>query len=182
MHNALLRQSKLPKYRQKHIVFTPYILLHMMDETLVPPMFRFIKYKEKTCCWCNNIQKIIFKEHFASLQPLEVSCLIILSCLLIQTKKKLVGLTREHEALYNFVESNKQICTEKEKQKVERLWHWRWIPDKPRKVFIKDLFPVVPFRCWTGSQSQLKRRRGWMRSTLKSTWRVIRWGSSWKTH
>lgn len=39
--------------------------------------------------------------------------------LLAQTKKKLAGLTREHEALFNFVESNKHICTEKEKQKVE---------------------------------------------------------------
>lgn len=38
--------------------------------------------------------------------------------LLAQTKKKLAGLTREHEALFNFVESNKHICTEKEKQKV----------------------------------------------------------------
>ncbi|XP_041663816.1 nostrin isoform X2 [Cheilinus undulatus] len=33
-------------------------------------------------------------------------------------KKKLVGLTREHEALFNFVENNKHICTEKEKQKM----------------------------------------------------------------
>lgn len=39
--------------------------------------------------------------------------------LLAQTKKKLAGLTKEHEALFNFVESNKHICTEKEKQKVE---------------------------------------------------------------
>lgn len=82
----------------------------------------FFKYnKKKTCCCCNNIQKMIFKEHFASLQPLGISCLIMFSCLLVQTKKKLVGLTREHEALFNFVESNKHICTEKEKQKVERL-------------------------------------------------------------
>uniref|UniRef100_A0A3B3D078 Nitric oxide synthase trafficking n=1 Tax=Oryzias melastigma TaxID=30732 RepID=A0A3B3D078_ORYME len=36
----------------------------------------------------------------------------------LKLKKKLIGLTREHEALYNFVENNKQICTEKEKQKV----------------------------------------------------------------
>ncbi|KAK1788864.1 hypothetical protein P4O66_014938, partial [Electrophorus voltai] len=35
-------------------------------------------------------------------------------------KKKLAGLTREHEALFNFVEKNKHICTEKEKQKVIR--------------------------------------------------------------
>uniref|UniRef100_A0A8C7ZPN9 Nitric oxide synthase trafficking n=1 Tax=Oryzias sinensis TaxID=183150 RepID=A0A8C7ZPN9_9TELE len=35
-----------------------------------------------------------------------------------QLKKKLIALTREHEALYNFVENNKQICTEKEKQKM----------------------------------------------------------------
>jgi hypothetical protein len=34
-------------------------------------------------------------------------------------KKKLVGITREHEALVNFVETNKHICTEKEKQKVK---------------------------------------------------------------
>nr|XP_057937894.1 nostrin isoform X2 [Doryrhamphus excisus] len=36
----------------------------------------------------------------------------------LKTKKKLLGLTREHEALFNFVENNKQICTEKEKQKM----------------------------------------------------------------
>ncbi|XP_056244521.1 nostrin isoform X2 [Seriola aureovittata] len=36
----------------------------------------------------------------------------------LKIKKKLVGLTREHEALFNFVENNKQICTEKEKQKM----------------------------------------------------------------
>ncbi|KAM9347152.1 nostrin [Symphorus nematophorus] len=36
----------------------------------------------------------------------------------LKTKKKLVGLTREHEALFNFVENNRQICTEKEKQKM----------------------------------------------------------------
>ncbi|XP_060910377.1 nostrin [Labrus mixtus] len=36
----------------------------------------------------------------------------------LKMKKKLVGLTREHEALFNFVENNKHICTEKEKQKM----------------------------------------------------------------
>uniref|UniRef100_A0A665UAA8 Osteoclast-stimulating factor 1 n=1 Tax=Echeneis naucrates TaxID=173247 RepID=A0A665UAA8_ECHNA len=36
----------------------------------------------------------------------------------LKIKKKLVGLTREHEALFNFVENNKPICTEKEKQKM----------------------------------------------------------------
>ncbi|XP_067459606.1 nostrin [Thunnus thynnus] len=36
----------------------------------------------------------------------------------LKIKKKLSGLTREHEALFNFVESNKHICTEKEKQKM----------------------------------------------------------------
>uniref|UniRef100_A0A8D3D487 Osteoclast-stimulating factor 1 n=1 Tax=Scophthalmus maximus TaxID=52904 RepID=A0A8D3D487_SCOMX len=36
----------------------------------------------------------------------------------LKIKKKLVGLTREHEALFNFVENNRQICTEKEKQKM----------------------------------------------------------------
>uniref|UniRef100_A0A8C2I4K0 Osteoclast-stimulating factor 1 n=1 Tax=Cyprinus carpio TaxID=7962 RepID=A0A8C2I4K0_CYPCA len=36
----------------------------------------------------------------------------------IKLKKKLIGLTREHEALFSFVEKNKQICTEKEKQKM----------------------------------------------------------------
>ncbi|XP_062312157.1 nostrin [Osmerus eperlanus] len=36
----------------------------------------------------------------------------------LKMKKKLVGLTREHEALFNFVENNKQISTEKEKQKM----------------------------------------------------------------
>ncbi|KAK3543589.1 hypothetical protein QTP70_023919, partial [Hemibagrus guttatus] len=33
-------------------------------------------------------------------------------------KKKLTALTREHEALFSFVEKNKHICTEKEKQKI----------------------------------------------------------------
>ncbi|XP_030199493.1 nostrin isoform X2 [Gadus morhua] len=36
----------------------------------------------------------------------------------LKMKKKLVGITREHEALVNFVETNKHICTEKEKQKM----------------------------------------------------------------
>ncbi|XP_028249210.1 nostrin isoform X4 [Parambassis ranga] len=36
----------------------------------------------------------------------------------LKVKKKLVGLTREHEALFNFIENNKHICTEKEKQKM----------------------------------------------------------------
>ncbi|XP_030614705.1 nostrin [Archocentrus centrarchus] len=36
----------------------------------------------------------------------------------LKVKKKLIGLTREHEALFNFVENNKHICTEKEKQKM----------------------------------------------------------------
>ncbi|XP_046902893.1 nostrin [Hypomesus transpacificus] len=36
----------------------------------------------------------------------------------LKMKKKLIGLTREHEALFNFVENNKQISTEKEKQKM----------------------------------------------------------------
>uniref|UniRef100_A0A4W4HFI6 Osteoclast-stimulating factor 1 n=1 Tax=Electrophorus electricus TaxID=8005 RepID=A0A4W4HFI6_ELEEL len=36
----------------------------------------------------------------------------------LKMKKKLAGLTREHEALFNFVEKNKHICTEKEKQKM----------------------------------------------------------------
>ncbi|XP_047457929.1 nostrin isoform X2 [Mugil cephalus] len=36
----------------------------------------------------------------------------------LKIKKKLVGLTKEHEALFNFVEDNKQISTEKEKQKM----------------------------------------------------------------
>ncbi|XP_034429816.1 nostrin [Hippoglossus hippoglossus] len=36
----------------------------------------------------------------------------------LKIKKKLVGLTREHEALFNFVENNKHICTQKEKQKM----------------------------------------------------------------
>ncbi|XP_074551660.1 nostrin isoform X1 [Halichoeres trimaculatus] len=36
----------------------------------------------------------------------------------LKIKKKLVGLTREHEALFNFVQNNKHICTEKEKQKM----------------------------------------------------------------
>ncbi|XP_070832119.1 nostrin [Chaetodon trifascialis] len=36
----------------------------------------------------------------------------------LKTKKKLVGLTKEHEGLFNFVENNKHICTEKEKQKM----------------------------------------------------------------
>ncbi|KAL7881880.1 hypothetical protein AOLI_G00087290 [Acnodon oligacanthus] len=36
----------------------------------------------------------------------------------LKVKKKLGGLTREHEALFSFVEKNKHICTEKEKQKM----------------------------------------------------------------
>lgn len=36
----------------------------------------------------------------------------------LKIKKKLLGLTKEHEALFNFVENNRQICTEKEKQKM----------------------------------------------------------------
>ncbi|XP_062287889.1 nostrin [Scomber scombrus] len=36
----------------------------------------------------------------------------------LKFKKKLSGLTREHEALFNFVENNRHICTEKEKQKM----------------------------------------------------------------
>ncbi|KAF7649427.1 hypothetical protein LDENG_00141530 [Lucifuga dentata] len=36
----------------------------------------------------------------------------------LKMKKKLAGITREHEALFNFVENNKHICTEKEKQKM----------------------------------------------------------------
>lgn len=44
-------------------------------------------------------------------------------CLFLQLKKKLIGLTREHEALFSFVEKNKQISTEKEKQKVFVIAH-----------------------------------------------------------
>ncbi|XP_060784799.1 nostrin [Neoarius graeffei] len=36
----------------------------------------------------------------------------------LKAKKKLTGLTREHEGLFSFVEKNKHICTEKEKQKM----------------------------------------------------------------
>ncbi|XP_033843205.1 nostrin isoform X2 [Periophthalmus magnuspinnatus] len=36
----------------------------------------------------------------------------------LKLKKKLIGLTREHEALFNFVENNKHMSTEKEKQKM----------------------------------------------------------------
>ncbi|XP_036401806.1 nostrin isoform X1 [Megalops cyprinoides] len=36
----------------------------------------------------------------------------------LKIKKKLMGLTREHEALFSFVENNKHISTEKEKQKM----------------------------------------------------------------
>ncbi|KAK2849957.1 hypothetical protein Q7C36_008740 [Tachysurus vachellii] len=36
----------------------------------------------------------------------------------LKAKKKLTALTREHEALFSFVEKNKHICTEKEKQKM----------------------------------------------------------------
>ncbi|XP_040056980.2 nostrin isoform X1 [Gasterosteus aculeatus] len=36
----------------------------------------------------------------------------------LKMKKKLLGLTKEHEALFNFVETNRQMCTEKEKQKM----------------------------------------------------------------
>lgn len=44
------------------------------------------------------------------------------------------------------------------------------------EVFVWGLLPAAVLRCWTGSPSQQRRRRGWTRSTLKSTWRVIRWG------
>ncbi|XP_037345471.2 nostrin [Pungitius pungitius] len=36
----------------------------------------------------------------------------------LKMKKKLFGLTKEHEALFNLVENNRQMCTEKEKQKM----------------------------------------------------------------
>ncbi|CAG5865567.1 unnamed protein product [Menidia menidia] len=36
----------------------------------------------------------------------------------LKIKKKLAGLTKEHEALFNFVENNKHVSTEKEKQKM----------------------------------------------------------------
>ncbi|CAB1435036.1 unnamed protein product [Pleuronectes platessa] len=36
----------------------------------------------------------------------------------LKIKKKLVGLTREHEALFNFVDNNAHISTQKEKQKM----------------------------------------------------------------
>ncbi|XP_046697302.1 LOW QUALITY PROTEIN: nostrin [Silurus meridionalis] len=36
----------------------------------------------------------------------------------LKAKKKLNSLSREHEALFSFVEKNKHICTEKEKQKM----------------------------------------------------------------
>ncbi|XP_017279874.2 nostrin isoform X2 [Kryptolebias marmoratus] len=36
----------------------------------------------------------------------------------LKLKKKLSGLTREHEALFNYVENNKHLSTEKEKQKM----------------------------------------------------------------
>lgn len=59
------------------------------------------------------------------------TCLAILGlyqvtiCFLFkQMKKKLVVLTKEHEALFNFVENNRHICTEKEKQKVELMFFW----------------------------------------------------------
>lgn len=78
-------------------------------------------------------------------------------CFLLQKKmkKKLVGLTREHEALFNFVEHNKQICTEKEKQKVQYVssyqasfYHfihvfivWEWtLAGKTANMFAKGLF------------------------------------------
>lgn len=51
-----------------------------------------------------------------------MTLLIFVFPLLKQTKKKLGGLTREHEALFNFVENNKQMCTEKEKQKAKLLF------------------------------------------------------------
>lgn len=50
--------------------------------------------------------------------------LILIYFLCKQVKKKLSGLTREHEALFNFVEGNKNICTKKEKQKVEYSSHF----------------------------------------------------------
>uniref|UniRef100_A0A8C9VYV9 Osteoclast-stimulating factor 1 n=1 Tax=Scleropages formosus TaxID=113540 RepID=A0A8C9VYV9_SCLFO len=49
----------------------------------------------------------ILEEHAKRKRPVSKPC-----------KKKLIGLTREHEALFSFVENNKQMCTEKEKQKM----------------------------------------------------------------
>lgn len=53
-------------------------------------------------------------------------------------------------------------------------------------MFFQDyscfLFFFVFYRCWTGWLSRQRCRHGWMKSTLKLTWRVIRWDLSWKTH
>lgn len=108
-----------------------------------------------------------------------------------QFKKKLVGLTREHEALFNFVENNKQICTEKEKQKVSPTFHhYLCIFAYPGRRCLKTwtcllemLFPpALDNRCLTGWVNRQRCKRGWMRTTLTSTWRVIRRDSSGKTH
>lgn len=50
--------------------------------------------------------------------------LILIYFLCKQVKKKLSGLTKEHEDLFNFVEGNKNISTKKEKQKVEHSSHF----------------------------------------------------------
>lgn len=107
-------------------------------------------------------------------------------------KKKLIGLTKEHEALFNFVENNKHICTEKEKQKVPDhqiifssthiFTVWERTTGKLVTSSLNISYFAPEFRCWTGWASQQRCRRSWTTSTLKSTWRVIRWDSSWKTH
>uniref|UniRef100_A0A8C4ZHV3 Nitric oxide synthase trafficking n=1 Tax=Gadus morhua TaxID=8049 RepID=A0A8C4ZHV3_GADMO len=58
----------------------------------------------------------VLDEHSKRKRPVCDSRLLVF--LIEQMKKKLVGITREHEALVNFVETNKHICTEKEKQKM----------------------------------------------------------------
>lgn len=97
-------------------------------------------------------------------------------------KKKLSGLTREHEALFNFVEGNKHICTKKEKQKAEYSSRLSVRCVHPEHWDGKANFSHCPWhRCWTDWPSQQRCRCRWMTSTFKSTWRVIRRGWSWKT-
>ncbi|XP_012691792.2 nostrin [Clupea harengus] len=66
----------------------------------------------------------ILDEHTKRKRPLDGAIdktgkLVITNCNeQLKVKKKLMALTREHEALFSFVENSKQISTEKEKQKM----------------------------------------------------------------
>lgn len=72
---------------------------------------------------------------------------LLVSYALKQLKKRLHGLTKEHEALFNYLENNKHISTEKEKQKVQNtvckllLYH---LGSKKNNIFLKS----YQYICW----------------------------------